>query len=184
MNICKILQDYKIHKWLLSAQIKEETVFQKFHYTTCKIFLKFSSLFEFVCLNSECIMTIDNHNWIKKHWSELKILHMKNSITVWDIESTRYSTDKYVILNFYISDLVNDQIEVIKIIMKIHFVCNLKAKLFIDVDILNLKKMNISFSQQILIINNEWKMNIYVHTKNNIQICIKIQALKQIIISF
>ena len=80
---------------------------------------------------------------------------MKNSITVQSIESTKYSTDKYVILNFYISDLVNNQIEIIEIIMKIHLVHNFKAKFFIDVDILNLKKMNISFSQQILIIDNE-----------------------------
>ena len=60
-----------------------------------------------------------------------------------------------MILNFYISDLVNDQIEIIEIIVKIYFIYNLKAKFFIDVDILNLKKMNISFSQQILIIDNE-----------------------------
>ena len=80
---------------------------------------------------------------------------MKNSITVQSIESTRYLTDEYVILNFYISDLVNNQIEVIEIITKIHLVCNLKAKLLIDVNILDSKKMNISFSQQILIIDNE-----------------------------
>ena len=60
-----------------------------------------------------------------------------------------------MILNFYISDLVNDQIEVIEIIIKVHLVYNLKTKLLIDVDILDLKKMNISFSQQILIIDNE-----------------------------
>ena len=109
---------------------------------------------------------------------------MKNSITIQSIESTRYLTNEYVILNFYISDLVNDQIEVIEIIVKVHLVHNLKAKLLIDVDILNLKKMNISFSQQILIINNEWKTNIYIHTKNNIWIHIKIWILKQIIILF
>ena len=80
---------------------------------------------------------------------------MKNSIIVQSIESTRYLTDKYVILNFYISNLVNDQIEVIKIIMKVHLIHNLKAKLLIDVDILDSEKMNISFSQQILIIDNE-----------------------------
>ena len=60
-----------------------------------------------------------------------------------------------MILNFYLSDLVNDQIEIIEIIMKIHLVCNLKAKFLIDVNILNSEKMNISFSQQILIIDNE-----------------------------
>ena len=80
---------------------------------------------------------------------------MKNLIIIQSIESTRYLTDKYMILNFYISDLVNNQIEVIEIIMKVHFICNLKAKLFIDVNILNSEKMNISFFQQILIIDNE-----------------------------
>ena len=80
---------------------------------------------------------------------------MKNSITVQSIESTRYSTNKYMILNFYISDLVNSQIEIIEIIMKVHLVCNFKAKLLIDVDILDSEKMNISFFQQILIIDNE-----------------------------
>ena len=65
---------------------------------------------------------------------------MKNSITVQDIESTKYSTDEYVILNFYISNLVNNQIEIIEIIMKVHFVHNLKAKFLIDVNILNSEK--------------------------------------------
>ena len=80
---------------------------------------------------------------------------MKNSITVQSIESTRYLINKYVILNFYISDLVNSQIEVIEIIVKIYLICNLKAKLLIDVNILDSEKMNINFFQQILIINNE-----------------------------
>src|SRR5204862_202535 len=51
---------------------------------------------------------------------------MKNLITVQSIESTRYLTNKYVILNFYISDLVNNQIKVIEIITKVHLVHNLK----------------------------------------------------------
>ena len=80
---------------------------------------------------------------------------MKNSITVQSIESIKYLTDKYIILNFYISNLVNNQIEIIEIITKIHLICNFKAKLLINIDILNSEKMNISFFQQILIIDNE-----------------------------
>ena len=80
---------------------------------------------------------------------------MKNSIIIQNIESIKYSINEYVILNFYISDLVNSQIEIIEIIMKVHLIHNLKAKLLIDVNILNLKKINISFFQQIFIINNE-----------------------------
>ena len=126
---------------------KKKIIFQKFHYIICKSFLKFNNLFESVCLNSECIMIINNYDWIKKHQSEFKILYMKNSITIQSIESTKYSTDKYMILNFYISDLVNNQIKIIEIIMKVHLICNFKAKLFININILNSKKINISFFQ-------------------------------------
>ena len=50
---------------------------------------------------------------------------------------------------------MNSQIEVIKIIAEVYFIHNLKAKFLIDVNILDSKKMNISFFQQILIIDNE-----------------------------
>ena len=60
-----------------------------------------------------------------------------------------------MILNFYKSNLMNSQIEIIEIITEIHLVHNLKARFFIDIDILNLKKININFFQQILIIDNE-----------------------------
>ena len=82
---------------------------------------------------------------------------MKSLITVRDIESIKYSTDEYVILNFYISDLINSQIEIIKITAEIHLVHNLKAKFLIEINILKLEKMNISFFKQLLIIdyNNE-----------------------------
>ena len=78
---------------------------------------------------------------------------MKNLIIIKNIESIKYSTDKYVILNFYISNLINDQIEIIKITAEIHLVHNLKAKLLIEIDILESEKMNISFFKQLLIID-------------------------------
>ena len=78
---------------------------------------------------------------------------MKNLITVRDIESIKYSTDEYVILNFYISDLINDQIEIIEITAEVHLICNLKAKLLIEIDILESEKMNISFFKQLLTVD-------------------------------
>ena len=80
---------------------------------------------------------------------------MKNSITVQNIELTRYLTDKYVILNFYISDLVNSQIKVIEIIVKIHLIHNLKVKLLVNINVLDSEEMNISFHNCFLIIDSE-----------------------------
>ena len=78
---------------------------------------------------------------------------MKNLIIVRNIESIKYSIDEYIILNFYISDLINDQIKIIEIIVKVHLVYNLKAKLLIEINILESEKINISFFKQLLIID-------------------------------
>ena len=80
---------------------------------------------------------------------------MKNLITVRKIKIIKYLTNEFIILNIYISELINSEIEMIKIITKIHLFYNLKIKLFVDIDILNSKKMNISFHNYFLIINSE-----------------------------
>ena len=80
---------------------------------------------------------------------------MKNSITVRKIEITKYFINEFVILNIYISELINNKIEMIEIIVKIYLVHNLKIKLLIDVDVLNSEEINISFHNHFLIINNE-----------------------------
>ena len=80
---------------------------------------------------------------------------MKSSITVREIEIIRYFMNEFVILNIYISELINNEIEMIEIIAKIHLIYNLKVKLFINVNILDSEEMNISFHNHFLIINSE-----------------------------
>ena len=80
---------------------------------------------------------------------------MKNLITVRKIEIIRYLMNEFVILNIYISELINDRIEMIEIITKIHIVHNFKIKLFGDINVLDSEKINISFHNNSLIINNE-----------------------------
>jgi len=70
---------------------------------------------------------------------------MKDSISVQDIRIIKYLTDEYVILKIYISDLVNEKIEIIEIVAEVHLVHNLKIKLLIDVDVLDSEEMNINF---------------------------------------
>ena len=72
-----------------------------------------------------------------------------------EIEIIRYFTNEFVILNIYISELINDKIKMIEIIAKIYLICNLKIKFFINIDVLNSEKMNISFHNCFLIINNK-----------------------------
>ena len=63
--------------------------------------------------------------------------------------------NEFVILNIYIFELINNKIEMIEIIIKVHLVCNFKIKFFVDINILNSEKINISFHNCFLIINNK-----------------------------
>ena len=103
------------------------------------------------------------------------------------IKTIRYLMNEFVILNIYISELINSKIEMIEIIVKVHLVHNLKVKLLVDIDVLDSEEMNISFCNHFLIINNEdeWKTSIHVHAKNNTHIHQKIWIFKkQIILSY
>ena len=71
------------------------------------------------------------------------------------IEIIKYFTDEFVIFNIYISELINNKIEMIEIIAEIHLVHNLKIKLLIDINVLNSEEMNISFYNHSLIINSK-----------------------------
>ena len=82
---------------------------------------------------------------------------MKNSIIIKEIEIIRYFINEFVILNIYISELINNKIKMIEIIVKIHLVHNLKVKLFVDINVLDSEEMNISFHNHFLIINSEDK---------------------------
>ena len=65
--------------------------------------------------------------------------------------------NEFIILNIYISELINSKIEMIEIIAKVHLVHNLKVKLLIDIDVLDSEEMNISFHNHFLIINSKDK---------------------------
>ena len=70
---------------------------------------------------------------------------MKNLIMIRKIETIKYFTNKFIILNIYILKLINDKIEMIEIIVKVHLVYNFKIKFFVNINVLDLEKINISF---------------------------------------
>ena len=80
---------------------------------------------------------------------------MKNSITVREIETIRYFMNEFVILNIYISELINSKIEMIEIIAEVHLVHNLKVKLLVDVNVLDSEEMNINFCKHCLTIDDK-----------------------------
>jgi hypothetical protein len=89
-----------------------------------------------------------------------------------------------VLLNFYIPDIANDRIKLVKITAKIHLIPNLKAKMLIGVNIIKTENMNISFSSKTLTIagENEWVTDIQIHAKDIHRIRRTVIALESTVI--
>ena len=68
---------------------------------------------------------------------------MKNSIMIREIRIIRYFINEFIILNIYIFRLINNRIKMIKIIMKIYLIYNLKVKLLVNINVLDSEEMNI-----------------------------------------
>src|SRR5450755_2823420 len=109
---------------------------------------------------------------------------MNNSISVKGIGRDKYISDKYVLLDFYIPNIANDRIKLVKITAEIHLVFNLKAKMLIGVNIIKTENMDINFDSRTLTIagENEWVTNIQVHAKDIYRIRRTVTALESTII--
>ena len=69
-----------------------------------------------------------------------------NKIFIRELRFKIYHFDEYIILIFYMKDVLLDNIRVfIKIIKEIYIINDLKIKIFIKVDILILERINIDF---------------------------------------
>src|SRR6266536_1712520 len=97
---------------------------------------------------------------------------MNESINVRGINTTKYLLNKFIILNFFIPDVVDGKIELIKITAEIYLVSNLKAKLLLGVNILHNIRIDINFRNKIIIIagENRWKSNIHTYIKDNVRV--------------
>ena len=146
LNSCKLLKKYKICKYSIFRLTNKEKVFWKFYFIICRAFLNFDIALKSIYLNSDCTIIIINRNWIKKHYSNLKICWMKNSIIIRKIEIIRYFMNEFIIFNIYISELINSKIEIIEIIIKIYLICNFKIKFLVNINVLNFKKWILVFT--------------------------------------
>ncbi len=71
-------------------------------------------------------MIITDRDWIKKLRLDLEIYYMEELINVRDINIIKYFSNKYVIFIFFISELINGEIQLLKIIVEIYLNINLR----------------------------------------------------------
>ena len=110
-------------------------------------FLSKNKLLERVCINSECIMTLINKDFLFYHCSNTITKPMDILVQVSRIGNMKYISDKYVMLDIYIPETLEGQKAITHIHHEAHIINKLNAKLLIGVDILAPENICINFSK-------------------------------------
>ncbi len=137
-----------------------------------------------VCINNKCtILLIDNH-----FFNNLKLKYFTRyfSVVVFvrNIKNNEYLINNYFRLLIYFKDKINNKIIVAYFYREIHIIKNLRAKLLLKIDIINLEYIVVNSNRQKLIIKNcrSLKTKLKIKLKNNIRIKQLIKIEKSLVI--
>ena len=109
--------------------------------------------------------------------SNIEIKTINFSINVRNIELIKYFTIEYYLINLYIFNIINEKITIIYIRRKIYIINNFKIKIFIKIDILNLKRIYIKVNEKRLFVKNcnNLIVDIKIEIKNYVDVYYTIQ---------
>jgi len=117
---------------------------------------------ELICLNTECIMSLVNREFLMKQALKTIIKQMFLLIQIKGIKVKTYQCEKYTNLVIYLS---GNKIRTVIIEQEVHIVKDLKVKMLIGLDILSLKKIFIMMNNTEAVIKscNNIRVPLTVH---------------------
>jgi hypothetical protein len=125
-----------------------ELVFRKWNYAEAFVKLRFEfTKNDYVYLNIDIEASLTNKSFVFKRLSKSHIHLMISFLTVRNIESNIHEIKKYVNFSIYLFSK-NDSNKMTKIHREMHLIKNLKANMFIDNDILELKEFIINVQEK------------------------------------
>lgn len=162
-----------------------EFIFRSRQYAKMK-FLTISTVTEIheLYANNETIMLFTNRQFVIKKYFNIIIHKMITSIKIRGIETAVHNNFEYVILNFYIFDMIKKEQTLTHITTKIHLIDNLKINAFLRIDVLILEEIIMNFELNIMIIFICETFMIKIVTKRKFEKIIRlIRSLNKIIVS-
>ncbi len=107
-----------------------------------------------VCVDIECIMSLINNNF----FSDLRLKHLtrQSSVVVFvrDIKNDKHLINDYFRLLMYLQNKIDDKIVVAYFCRKVYVVRNLRAKLLLRMNIIDLKRIIVDANRRKLIIKS------------------------------
>jgi len=102
-------------------------------------------------------MSLSDREFIESITSNFttKIRKLTSLISIHDIENKIYNSDEYILINDFIKEtLLNDTSAIAFFQREVHLMNDLKIKMFIDIDILNSKRIQINLNDRTLQIDS------------------------------
>ena len=141
--------------------------FKDYQYAFAKVSLIENEKSTSVCADIDAEITLADTMFFNTTAKDISIRTMITSITVRELNTTKHSIDKYVIVFMYFSEKDNhDELVRAKITRKIHFVNNLKANMLIENDVLRSEKFDIfTFTSTVYIESCEIIISIFIKNR-------------------
>lgn len=154
-------------KFTVSTFEEIEYAFRDFQYVTIKVSFNSNETKDEICLDTECIMTLEDRNYLKLHLLDYQSLVklIRSFISIRDIDDVIHEFTKYFIITLYIERTLNNKSVLVSITREIHLMNNLKMNMLINIDILVSKRMILNMSHKILFIESCEKIEIEINVK-------------------
>ena len=129
----------EVIEFSIKSFIENEYVFRDNQYVKALInFIKkvidLKNYFDF-----DCSMICENRKMLRDKISNLIIKKLNKSIFIRDINNSVHNINKYVVISCFMKKkLLNDLNHLIKFIMKIHLIDDLKVNILINIDVMKL----------------------------------------------
>ena len=156
--------------------------FRSWIYVITKMSLNSFKIKKDVCLNIEYEVHFINKIWKKQQVSNIIIFKIMSLLKIRGVKFSKHETFEYIIQNLYFSKLDNkDHKMLIYIRRKLYIIDDLRVKMFIENNILELKYFIINVINKKIRISN-YKIEIKISSRSRIEFVKRKIHVKQIII--
>lgn len=125
--------------------------FWEWQYVIAQMWLTHSGDNNLICLDTECIMTLVNWQFLKEQAFNTVIQWMLSLITICELGSNTHESDKYTVIDLYLSSK-NRHIVIVS--CKAHLVDNLRAWMLVEIDILASEAVSMNLHRQVTVISS------------------------------
>ena len=158
--------------------------FNKWHYATASVAFSIGGIAFSMCIDSGCTMSLIDRSFLKEQIPKATIQRVNRPIGVRGIGSSRYTTDKFVVIDLFIKGIVDGKNATAHLKREAHLVNNLKAKFLVGIDILAPERISLDLSNERMTIRSCKGLvaKVQITAKDNVRVRRIVRTEKKVVI--